>query len=76
MKGGGGPRIIENTKISLYVHGPGGVVKGAGGPRIIENTKISLKGVGGPGIIENTKISLYFPWFGRRGEGRRRSHNH
>ena len=36
VKGAGGPRIIENTKISLYFHGLGGVVKGAGGPRIIE----------------------------------------
>ena len=61
MKGASGPRIIEHTQISLYSHGMGGVVKGAGGPRIIENLNIDF---------------FVFSWFGRRGEGRGRSHNH
>ena len=39
MKGVCGPIIIEKSKLSLYVHGLGGVVKGAGCPRIIENLK-------------------------------------
>ena len=60
MKGACGPIIIEKTKLSLYVHGLGGVVKGAGCPR----------------IIENLKDFFVFAWFGRRGEGRGRSQIH
>ena len=53
----GGPRIIENTMISIYSHGLFGGVGSAGGPNIDENTLISMHvhglfnavgGAGGP----------------------------
>ena len=37
VEGASGPKIIENTKISLYFPGLGGVVNGANDPRIFEN---------------------------------------
>ena len=63
------PRVIEATKISLYFHCFGGVVKGAGGAKIIENAKISLhfQSLGGVvrarAVLESLKIQRFLCTF-------------
>ena len=75
MKGTSGPRIIANTKISLYLHGLGGAIKGTGtgDPRSILDIKISLyfhglggmvKGASGFRITEINTKSVYFHGLG------------